>query len=100
MSNLCGFCDTKTETDMLVLGDQWLEFCAPCGDTETLTHAVTGEVATIKAIFDNVADGTPVATSPAPPVPVVENVFLNGLALDLGTADRLWDIGLEVLLHA
>ena len=100
MSNLCGFCDINTETVMLVLGDQWFEFCAPCGDTETLTHAETGEVATIKSIFNNVADGTPVATQPALPAPVVQDVFLNGLSLDVATADRLWDIELETLLQA
>jgi len=58
MSNKCGFCETKTETDMLVLGDQWLEFCSPCGEKETLTNRETGEVATIKAVFDKTEDGT------------------------------------------
>ena len=81
MSDRCGFCNTKTETDMLVLGNQWLEFCAPCGDTEVLTNSHTGEVATISAVFDSIGDGTAVATIPAPPAPepvLVDGCFLNG----------------------
>jgi len=78
MSNRCGFCEVKTDTNTLVLGDQWLEFCTPCGDTETLTHGDTGEVASIKAVFDHSVDGTPVITRPAP---VIEGVFLNGQPL-------------------
>ena len=98
MSDRCGFCNTKTDTDMLVLGDQWLEFCSPCGDTETLNHAETGEVASIKAVFDNIADGTPIATRPAPPTPpapVVQGVFLNGVPLTETIATSLYDIDFQ-----
>lgn len=82
MSNRCGFCNIKTDTTILVLGDdctsQWLEFCSPCGDTETLNNAETGEVATIKDVYYNIEFGTPIVTRPAP---VIEGVFLNGQPL-------------------
>ena len=94
MSNQCGFCITKTDTDMLVLGDQWLEFCSPCGDVETLTNAQTGEVATIKAVFDNAVDGSPIATHPAPPtppVPVLEGILLNGMCITEREANALYE---------
>ena len=98
MSDRCGFCETKTDTNMLVLGDQWLEFCSPCGETETLTNAETGEVASIKAVFDNSADGTPIPTLPAPPpVPAVEGVLLNGEVFTEWEADMLYLV--EVQRH-
>ena len=92
MSNRCGFCDTKTETDMLVLGNQWLEFCSPCGETETLNNAETGEVASIKAVFDNIADGSPIVSQPAP-VSVIEGVELNGQPIDAHLDD--WDDSMD-----
>ena len=52
MSNRCTFCEKKTDTNHLILGDgTWLEFCQPCGDTETLSHP-SGATATIKQVFD------------------------------------------------
>ena len=84
MSDQCGFCDDKTETNMLVLGDQWLEFCAPCGYTEVLTNSQTGETATISAVFTSIGNGTPAVTMPALPKPepvLVEGCFLNGQAI-------------------
>ena len=91
MSDRCGFCETKTDTNMLVLGDQWLEFCSPCGETETLTNAETGEVASIKAVFDNSADGTPIATLPAPPAPVLEGILVDGKPLTEREATTLYE---------
>lgn len=55
MANHCIFCDTrrpKGGTNMLVLGNDWLEFCGPCGDKEKLTNGETGEVKTIRQVFD------------------------------------------------
>jgi len=94
MSDKCGFCDHKTETNMLVLGDQWLEFCSPCGDTEVLTNAQTGEVASIKAVFDNIADGSPIVTRPAPPAPpapVLEGIFVDGVPLTEREATDIYE---------
>ncbi len=58
MSNRCGFCATRTETNMLILSDRWLEFCPPCGDTEILTNTRTGETATISAVFASIENDT------------------------------------------
>ena len=94
MSDQCGFCPTKIDTNMLVLGDQWIEFCAPCGESETLTNAPTGEVATIKAVFDNIADGTPLITHPAPPappVPVLEGILVNGVTITEREATEIYE---------
>ena len=91
MSDQCGFCPTKIDTNMLVLGDQWIEFCAPCGESETLTNAHTGEVATIKAVFDNIADGTPLITHPAPPVPVLEGILVDGMPITEREATALYE---------
>jgi len=38
-------------TNTLVLGGDWLEFCEPCGDKETLTNRETGEVKTVAEVF-------------------------------------------------
>jgi hypothetical protein len=38
-------------TNILVLGSDWLEFCEPCGNKETLTNGDTGEVKTIAEVF-------------------------------------------------
>jgi hypothetical protein len=53
MSDYCNICDTRRPvggTQHLVLGDDWLEYCQPCGDTETLTNPETGEVKTIAEV--------------------------------------------------
>ena len=55
MADHCSFCDTRRPeggTNTLVLGDDWLEFCEPCGETETLTNGNTGEVKTLREVFD------------------------------------------------
>jgi hypothetical protein len=55
MADHCSFCDTRRPeggTNILVLGDDWLEFCEPCGETETLTNGNTGEVKTLREVFD------------------------------------------------
>jgi hypothetical protein len=41
-------------TNTLVLGSDWLEFCEPCGDKETLTNGETGEVKTLRYVFEMV----------------------------------------------
>lgn len=56
MANHCDFCETRRPeggTSLLILhGNQWLEFCEPCGNTEKLTNPQTGETRTIKEVFD------------------------------------------------
>jgi hypothetical protein len=59
MSDFCVFCETRRPqggTEILVLGSgpdmQWLEFCQPCGASEELTNAETGETLTVKQLFD------------------------------------------------
>ena len=55
MADYCVFCDTRRPscgTNMLVLGDQWLEFCVYCGETEMLTNAETGAVMCIADVFE------------------------------------------------
>lgn len=53
MAPYCCFCGcNKPTVGTLVLGDQWLEFCEPCGDRETLTNGETGEVKTVREVFD------------------------------------------------
>ena len=57
MADHCGFCDTRRPeggTKLLILngGELWVEFCGPCGEKETLTNADTGEVVTVKALFE------------------------------------------------
>tara|TARA_R110002074_G_scaffold191267_2_gene357340 strand:- start:546 stop:689 length:144 start_codon:yes stop_codon:yes gene_type:complete len=46
---------------MLVLngGDVWVEFCAPCGESETLQNAETGEEIAVRALFDRSAKDNP-----------------------------------------
>tara|TARA_X000000368_G_C22480121_1_gene471669 strand:+ start:130 stop:276 length:147 start_codon:yes stop_codon:yes gene_type:complete len=36
---------------MLVLGDDWIEFCRTCGETEKLTNGETGEEKSIVEVF-------------------------------------------------
>jgi len=43
-------------TNTLVLGSDWLEFCEPCGNKETLTNGETGEVKTLAEVFDLVRE--------------------------------------------
>ena len=43
-------------TNILVLGSDWLEFCEPCGNKETLTNGDTGEVKTLAEVFDLVRE--------------------------------------------
>jgi len=53
MSDYCNICNTRRPeggTQHLVLGDEWLEYCQPCGDSETLTNGDTGETLTIAEV--------------------------------------------------
>ena len=55
MADHCSFCDTRRPsggTNTLILGGDWLEFCQPCGDKETLRNAHTGEVKTLREVLD------------------------------------------------
>ncbi len=52
MSNQCIICEERTDTNHLVLGSQWLEFCTPCGHKEKLTNQQTGETKTIIEVFN------------------------------------------------
>ena len=55
MADHCTFCDTRRPsggTNHLILGDDWLEFCQPCGEKETLTNRDTGEVKSIVEVFE------------------------------------------------
>ena len=59
MADHCCFCDTRRPmggTNTLVLGSDWLEFCEPCGNKETLTNGETGEVKTLAEVFDLVRE--------------------------------------------
>jgi len=59
MADHCCFCDTRRPmggTNTLVLGSDWLEFCEPCGNKETLTNGDTGEVKTLAEVFDLVRE--------------------------------------------
>ena len=52
MANECSFCGQRhIETNMLVLGGDWLEFCQPCGERETVRNAETGEEIPVAALF-------------------------------------------------
>jgi len=58
MSNYCVFCETKrpsTGTNTLVLGDEWLEFCRPCGHSEKLTNSQTGETKSIIEVWKSLS---------------------------------------------
>ena len=59
MTDHCSFCNTRRPeggTKTLVIGTdgdtQWLEFCGPCGESETLKNKDTGEEITVAALFD------------------------------------------------
>jgi len=55
MADHCTFCDTRRPsggTNILILGDNWLEFCAPCGGKEMLKNAETGEEKSIREVFN------------------------------------------------
>lgn len=57
MSDYCNICETRRPqggTQHLVLnnGKLWLEYCQSCGEKETLTNPVTGEVKTINEVAE------------------------------------------------
>ena len=57
MADYCNICDTRRPTggtNHLVStdGKLWFEFCPPCGEKKTLTHSVTKETITVRALFD------------------------------------------------
>lgn len=67
MANHCVFCDTRRPeggTSCIVLnqGELWLEFCPPCGESETVTNEDTGEQITVKALFDRLVEEKPLPT--------------------------------------
>ena len=56
MPNRCSFCDIKKPTNHLILGKDWLEFCQPCGEKETLHRVGGGETKTVREVFDSLAE--------------------------------------------
>lgn len=60
MGNICAFCRVKKPTNHLILTHpdiidvNWIEFCEPCGNRETLQRATENgfEIRTIKEVFD------------------------------------------------
>ena len=63
MANHCGFCDTRRPqptdeyphgTKMMIINDDWLEFCQHCGDDPeyVLTHAISGDTYTLNEVFE------------------------------------------------
>ncbi len=57
MPNRCSFCDTsRIPTNHLILGKEWLEFCQPCGEKETLHRADGTETKTVREVFDSLAE--------------------------------------------
>ena len=61
MADHCCFCDTrrpKGGTNHLVLngGQVWIEFCADCGEKETLTNPEIGTV-TVSELFASLEEG-------------------------------------------
>ena len=55
MSDYCNFCETRrpeSGTNILVLGENWFEFCRPCGTTEMLTNGETGEQKSFVDVFN------------------------------------------------
>ena len=64
MSDYCNICETRRPdggTNHLVLngGELWIEFCKPCGASETLTNPETKETITIQALFDRTNEHLP-----------------------------------------
>ena len=57
MANQCVYCNKRRiPTNMLVLGPDWIEFCEPCGVQNEASNRETGEVLTIKALFDRLVE--------------------------------------------
>jgi|TARA_R100000482_G_scaffold117405_1_gene60975 hypothetical protein len=67
MANHCGFCDTRrpveTEnyphgTKIMVLGEDWYEFCEKCGNNPdfSLTNGETGETLTLEQVFTLISE--------------------------------------------
>ena len=62
MADHCQICDTRRPvggTNHLVLnqGKTWIEFCKPCGDSNTLTNTDTGETVTVTELFSRAEVG-------------------------------------------
>ena len=57
MPNRCTFCDTiRIPTNHLILGKDWLEFCQPCGEKETLHPVGGGKTKTVREVFDSLTE--------------------------------------------
>lgn len=54
MADHCSICDVRRPqggTNILILGEMWLEFCEPCGKKEVLQNNQTGEQKPICEVF-------------------------------------------------
>ena len=58
MRNRCTFCTIIKQTNQLILGTTWLEFCDRCGEKETLQRQTDNgiEIKSIREVFDMAAD--------------------------------------------
>ena len=61
MANHCGFCDTRRPsptpdfphgTKIMVLGEQWFEFCEDCSTKHLLTNEKTGEEKSLAEVWE------------------------------------------------
>ena len=62
MADHCIVCDVrrpKGGTNILILGEDWLEFCEPCGKKEKLLNQDTGEEKTLWEVFIQGDDDPP-----------------------------------------
>lgn len=60
MANHCVFCDTRWPPEpvkTIILGEDWFEFCAVCGDDDRFAfeNAETGERLTPAELFEKLA---------------------------------------------
>jgi translation initiation factor 2 beta subunit (eIF-2beta)/eIF-5 len=68
MANECCYCGERhIDTSMLILGENWIEFCEECGSKETVTNVETKETITIKQLFDRLS------AAPIPEMPTEQN---------------------------
>lgn len=51
MQNFCSFCGKPGTDKCLVLGQSWIDFCDPCGDSKILTND-KGEEKTVRQVFE------------------------------------------------
>ena len=55
MADHCSFCDVRRPqggTNILIINEDWLEFCEPCGKEAVLKNMDTGEEKPIVEVFN------------------------------------------------